>query len=264
VEKEISNTIFNKPPIIIKSTFDRPNLKIIVKQKKKVLEDLYSLIESNISNKIIIYTRTRKECENIYKIINKLDIKCGIYHAGLDDNVRKNIHRKFINNDINCIIATIAFGMGIDHNINLIIRYGMPDNIESYYQEIGRAGRDNSISECYLFYSYIDYKISESINNKISDDKLKKVKEKKLNIMKYYIYTKKCRRKFILNYFNEKYNIQNCKMCDICINIDNNENNKKDLNSYCKYKFKKGLKKEQTCNKRITNNSNYCNRHIKD
>lgn len=236
----------------------------MVKQKKDVLNDIYMLIENNINKKIIIYTRTRNECEYIYKLINNLNIKCGIYHAGLNDNIKNNIHKNFIDNNINCVIATIAFGMGIDHNINLIIRYGMPDNIENYYQEIGRAGRDNSIAECYLFYSYVDYKISESINNKILDNNLKKIKEKKLNIMKYYIYTKKCRRKFILNYFNEKYDVQNCEMCDICLNISNSENVNNKLNNYCKYKFKKGLKKDQTCSKKILINNNYCNQHNKN
>lgn len=258
VQKDIIRTIFKEKPIIVKSTFDRPNLKIIVNQKKDIQNDICPLIENNINKKIIIYTRTRIESENIYKLIKKLGIKCGIYHAGLDDKIRYSVQQDFIKGEINCIIATIAFGMGIDQNINLVIRYGMSTDIESYYQEIGRAGRDNSVSECYLFYNYVDYIISKSINDKVIDNKLKKVKENKLNAMKFYVYTKKCRRKYILNYFNEEYNIENCKMCDICLNISNTINK---LNN-CKYKFKKGEKKDQNCNKPSIHNE-YCNQHNK-
>lgn len=261
IENDIISTIFKEKPIIIKSTFDRPNLKIIVNQKKDIQNDIYPLIENNIKKKIIIYTRTRNESEKIYKIINKLEIKCGIYHAGLDDEIRHSVQQDFIKGKINCIIATIAFGMGIDQNINLVIRYGMSTDIESYYQEIGRAGRDNSTSECYLFYNYVDYIISKSIINKSIDNKLKRVKENKLNAMKFYIYTKKCRRKHILNYFNEEYNIENCKMCDNCLNISKSDINTKS-NNYCKYKFKKGEKKDQTCNKQSICNE-YCNQHNK-
>lgn len=218
VENDIIHTIFSKTPVIIRSSFDRPNLKIIVKKKTNVLEDLYQLIKNNIDKKIIIYTRTRSESEKIYEIIKKLNITCGVYHAGLDSNIRYNIHKDFIDHKINCIIATIAFGMGIDQNIKLVIRYGMPTDIESYYQELGRAGRDGNIAKCYLFYNYIDYKISQSMINKHSNEKYKKIKENKLNAMKFYIYTKQCRRKFILTYFGEYYNKTNCNMCDICIN----------------------------------------------
>jgi RecQ family ATP-dependent DNA helicase len=140
------------------------------------------------------------------------------FHAGLDKEERITIQENYMNDKYKCIVATIAFGMGINKSdVRTVIHYGCPQNIESYYQEIGRAGRDGKESNCYLFYKTKDFIIQKKFIEDIQDVQYKKVRADMLNKMSKYIDTKECRRKYILQYFSEETDYKNCKKCDNCL-----------------------------------------------
>lgn len=204
--------------IIIKTSFDRPNLYIEIKQKTKVKEDLSELLNKYKNEYIIIYCQTRKYTERLVEEINNLDIiRAYPYHAGQSTQERNDIQHKYKNGEYKCIVATIAFGMGIDiPNIRFVVHYNCPNNLEQYYQGIGRAGRDGEKSECYIFYSGKDYHISKFLLKDISDPVYKEEERIKCKEMHKYINTKKCRRKYLLGYFSEKYK-HRCKNCDNCL-----------------------------------------------
>lgn len=222
VQQDIIKILKLKNPLIIKTTFDRPNLIIKVLPKlHNPVQDILPLIKNN--EPTIIYCQTRKMTDDISYELKKKKIICGGYHAGMSTNEREKVHKKFATNKLNCVVATIAFGMGIDSVIRKVIHYGIPKDMESYYQEIGRAGRDGKSSECILFYSMSDMNTNNYFINQISSLTYRNHMVELALSMKNYIYTYECRRKYILGYFGEKYNKNNCALCDNCLN------NKKDF-----------------------------------
>ena len=199
------------------SSFDRENLKISVIEKKQALPKLINLLEKYKNESVIIYCFSRKETEEIADNLNLNGFSARAYHAGLEKNKRKLIQEMFVKDKINIIVATIAFGMGIDKpDVRLVAHYTFPKTLEGYYQEIGRAGRDGLPSECVMFYTYADTRKHQFFINKIDDFKLRERAEEKLAEVLRFSELVTCRKKYLLNYFGEKQKTDNCNSCDIC------------------------------------------------
>ena len=206
-------------PTVYIQSFNRKNLKLCVyKKDQKTFSKITSLLKEYPDEPVIIYCFSRKDTELLAEKLRFKNFKAVAYHAGLDRKRRKLVQDAFMHNKINIIVATIAFGMGIDKpNIRLIIHHSIPKTLEGYYQEIGRAGRDQKPSKCVLFYDYKDIaklkyfitKIDKDIHRAIATEKLEKVVE--------YANTSSCRNKFILNYFGEKVTEKTCDHCDNCV-----------------------------------------------
>lgn len=232
VIQDMENILNLNKPKIVKSSFDRPNLYIEVKLKTEKTEKLLKPLLLDKFNKpfnesVIIYCLTRNETEKTAEKVTKLGIQCEAYHAGLGSDKRNEIHHKFVNNEIRCISATIAFGMGINKSdIRKIIHMNASKDIESYYQEIGRAGRDGSPSYCYAFYSYKDFKTHKYFLEDISNLEFKKHRLKMINKIQNFFQYDKCRRIKLLEYFDETYKQDKCDNCDNCLRVVNSTNNK--------------------------------------
>jgi len=206
------------------------------RQTNNINEDLKDILLKHKNKSTIIYTKTRAMTSKISNSITELGCVSLPYHAGLNQEDRKEIQRKFMNNEIKIIVATIAFGMGINHkNIRLVIQYGCSSNIESYYQEIGRAGRDGEVSECYMFYSNKDFRLNRYFLNDLVDEDKRNYRESEIVKMEKFVYSTDCRRKIILNHFGEENNII-CKNCDNCNSTK--KITKYDFTEYAKVLFK--------------------------
>lgn len=219
VREDIINILNLHNPAVYITGFDRENLSInIVKSSSK---NKYTLdyVENHKNESGIIYASTRKEVETIYEGLLKRNYSVAKYHAGLSNEARKEHQENFINDDIKIMVATNAFGMGIDKpNIRWVLHYNMPQSIENYYQEIGRAGRDGEDSECVLLFSPGDVHTQKYlVEVGIENPDRKRVQYKKLQQMVDLVYSNTCYRKSILNYFGEPF-LEDCNNCSNCLN----------------------------------------------
>jgi ATP-dependent DNA helicase RecQ len=197
------------------SSFDRPNLTLEVRPGNNRLQQMRRFLQKNKDESGIIYCLSRKTCESVASKITAYGYDAAAYHAGLSHEERVSVQEKFIKDDLKIVCATVAFGMGIDKsNVRFVLHYNMPKNIEGYYQEIGRAGRDGIDSHALLFHSYADMiqlrKFAEGSGNA-------EVQIAKLERMKQFAEALTCRRKMLLSYFNE-YLDEDCGNCDVCLN----------------------------------------------
>jgi RecQ family ATP-dependent DNA helicase len=202
----------------IKTSFDRSNLMIYVKMHSHdVIDQIIDIIQ-NSTGPAIIYCLTKADTETTADKLTKAGIPSKAYHAGLPKEDRTKIQEDFMSDEYCCIVATIAFGMGINKsNIRTVIHLGCPQNIESYYQEIGRAGRDGIHSDCYMFYRQKDFFLQQRFISFIKDPLYKTVRTVLLQQISQYVNTSQCRRKQILEYFGETLETDNCANCDNCV-----------------------------------------------
>ncbi|MDD2821276.1 MAG: DNA helicase RecQ [Flavobacterium sp.] len=213
--KDISQQLNLKNAKTFVASFDRKNLSLEVRPALDRVKQIVDFIKGKPNESGIIYCLSRKTTEELAEKLQKIGLNAKAYHAGLDTKIRSKTQDEFINDDCQVVCATIAFGMGIDKsNVRWVIHYNLPKNIEGYYQEIGRAGRDGLPSETILFESYGDVIqlqkfASEGLNAEVQLAKLERMKQ--------YADALSCRRKILLSYFGELVN-ENCGNCDICKN----------------------------------------------
>ena len=197
------------------ASFDRPNLSLTVKAGQKRFEQICEFLEDRPNTSGIIYCLSRKACESLAEKLQGEGYKADFYHAGMASIERSKVQREFINDTTPIICATIAFGMGIDKsNVRWVIHYNMPKNIEGYYQEIGRAGRDGVQSDTVLFYSFADVM---NLRKFAEESGQRELQLAKLDRMQEYAEAFICRRKMLLAYFND-YSDGKCGNCDVCKN----------------------------------------------
>lgn len=220
VQEDIKNSLNLKDSEAFISSFDRPNLFLKIADKKDPENQLLDFLFTRKNQSGIIYCFSRRQVDELAYLLEEEGYSVKPYHAGLSSRDRAINQRAFIRDDVRIIVATIAFGMGINKpNVRYVVHYDMPQNIESYYQQIGRAGRDSLRSDCILLFGYADtQKIRYFINQK--DGNEKEVAEGHLKELVRYLESTDCRRKPLMRYFGEEYPKEECGICDNCLSVD--------------------------------------------
>ncbi len=217
VQIDIQKNLQMEEADVFISSFNRKNLYYEVRPKKETKKQLIKFLKDHKGKSGIVYCLSRKKVEEIAQLINVNGFKAAPYHAGLDPDVRMKNQDDFLNEEVDIIVATIAFGMGIDKpDVRFVVHYDVPKSLEGYYQETGRGGRDGLEGLCLMFYSHNDLNKLEKFN------KDKPVQEREnarvlLQEMEFYAESPVCRRRQLLHYFGEEYTQENCGMCDNCV-----------------------------------------------
>lgn len=217
VQSDILRNLGIQDAKVFKSSFNRPNLYYEIRDKQDPKRDIIKFIRQNPGKSGIIYCLSRKKVEEMAELLNVNGIKARPYHAGLDAKTRAENQDAFLMEEVNVIVATIAFGMGIDKpDVRFVIHYDIPKSLEGYYQETGRAGRDGKEGQCIAFYSYKDIqKLEKFMQGKPIAEQ--EIGRQLLMETVAYAESNSCRRKLLLNYFGEDYLSDNCGACDNCL-----------------------------------------------
>jgi len=216
VRDDIAEELGLRAPRVVVGDIDRPNLTYrVIQRQSGLLKQIGEVIEKREGQPGIIYCLKRKDVDEISKSLNALGHRNLPYHAGLDDATRKQNQEAFLSEEVDIIVATIAFGMGVDRsNIRYVIHAAMPKSIEHFQQETGRAGRDGLPSDCYLFYSGADYGVWKSL---LADSSESEVMLRKLGELYDFCTRPQCRHKSLAQYFGQTYERENCGACDFCL-----------------------------------------------
>lgn len=217
VQSDIQKNLSMSNAKVFKDSFNRKNLYYEVRDKTNVKREIIKFIKNNAGKSGIIYCLSRKKVEDIAEFLNVNGIKARPYHAGMDAATRAKNQDAFLMEEVDVIVATIAFGMGIDKpDVRFVIHYDIPKSLEGYYQETGRAGRDGKEGQCIAFYSYKDIqKLEKFMQGKPLAEQ--EIGKQLLLETVSYAESNRCRRKIILNYFGEGYTEENCGCCDNCL-----------------------------------------------
>jgi ATP-dependent DNA helicase RecQ len=196
--------------------FDRPNIRYSVVEKKKPFNQLTGFLASRTEEAGIVYALSRKRVEEVANKLIAAGVKAAAYHAGLPDKERHRVQEDFLKDDLKVVVATVAFGMGIDKsNVRFVVHYDMPKSIESYYQETGRAGRDGLPADALLLFGYGDIAIARGLIGNGGNGEQNRIELHKLNCMTGFAEAQTCRRRVLLGYFGDRLE-KDCGNCDIC------------------------------------------------
>ena len=218
VREDIVNQLGLAEPEIFISSFNRPNLTYTIQPKTEPLGSLLHLLEKHQGGSAIIYRFSRKLTEETALELSERGFSALPYHAGLERDLRRETQEKFIRDQVQIVVATIAFGMGIDKpDVRLVVHYDLPKTVEGYYQETGRAGRDGLPSDCVLFYSYGDRSKQEYFISQIEDDEERDKAHTKLDQILALCDLQTCRRAYLMEYLGESWPKTDCGGCDICL-----------------------------------------------
>ena len=218
VENDIKKLLGLDKANVYVTGFDRPNLSFSVIRTPKRMDYVVYYVRQHVNENGIIYCATRKDVDRVYENLTRAGIKVGHYHGGLSDEVRREMQNAYADDKLQVMVATNAFGMGIDKsNVRYVLHYQMPRNMESYYQEAGRAGRDGAPAECILLYSGQDVQVHKYlIEQSIETPERQEVELRKLQSMIDYCFCSNCLRKYMLNYFGESTVWTTCDNCSSC------------------------------------------------